>query len=150
MYSALLALHNLLRWIVILLAVLALVQAYRGWLGKRAWSETDRKTGLFFGMALDIQLLVGLILYFFLSPTTRAVLQNFGRAMSDPNLRFFGLEHFFYMLIAVILVHIGTARAKRAELPEIKHRNAAIFYTLAVIIILIAIPWWRPLLPRLS
>lgn len=146
MYSVILVLHNWLRWIVLILAIVALVRAYRGWLGKRGWSESDRKAGSFFGMALDIQLLLGLILYFFLSPTTRTILQNFGAAMSDPNQRFFGLEHILFMIVAVILVHVGTAMARRADQPELKQRNAAIFYTLAVIIILVAIPWSRPLL----
>jgi hypothetical protein len=100
---------------------------------------------VFFSSALDTQVLLGLILYF-ISPLTRTALQNFGAAMSSPDLRFFALEHVFYMLIAVILVHIGSVRARRAKTDVDKHRTAAIFYSLAVLIILIAIPWSRPLI----
>ena len=147
-YTVILSLHNLVRWVVVILAILALVRAYRGWLGRREWTDGDRKSGVFFSAALDTQLLLGLILYF-ISPLTRAALQDFGAAMGNPGLRFFALEHVFYMLLAVILVHIGSVRSRRARTDLDKHRLAAIFYTLAVVLILIAIPWSRPLI-RLS
>lgn len=144
-YTVVLTLHNLVRWVVVILAILALVRAYRGWLGRRAWTDQDRKAGVFFASALDTQVLLGLILYF-VSPLIRSVLQDFGAAMGNAGLRFFGLEHVFYMLVAVVLVHIGSARAKKAPTDADKHRLAATFYTLAVLIILIGIPWSRPLL----
>ena len=69
--------------------------------------------------------------------------------MSDPQARFFGLEHILYMIAAVALVHVGTAMARKAKEPVDKHRAAAIWYTLAAVILVIAIPWWRPLFPGL-
>lgn len=146
LFSVVLTVHNLVRWVVIILAVLALVRAYSGWLRRRPWTDQDRRVGVFFGASLDTQLLIGLILYFFLSPITRLALQNFGAAMANPILRFFSLEHLLYMLFAIILVHIGSVVSRRAKTDIDKHRWAAIFYSLAVIIILIAIPWSRPLL----
>jgi uncharacterized membrane protein YozB (DUF420 family) len=146
MYQVFLALHNLVRWIVLILAVVALVRAYLGWFGNRGWTEQDRRVGVFFSSALDTQLLLGLVLYIFLSPLTTQIFRNFGTAMSDPSVRFFGLEHLFYMLAAVALVHIGTVFSRRAEQQSVKHRNAAIFFSLAVLLILIAIPWSRPLI----
>lgn len=145
MYQVFLALHNLVRWIVLILAVVALARAYLGWLGNRAWTEGDRRVGVFFSSALDTQLLLGLILYIFLSPLTTQIFRNFSAAMSDPAVRFFGLEHLLYMLVAVALVHVGTVFSRRAEQPSAKHRNAAIFFSLAVLLIIIAIPWSRPL-----
>ena len=138
-------LHNLVRWVVVILAILALVRAYLGWLGRREWTERDRQVGVFFSAALDTQVLLGLILYF-ISPLTRTALQDLGAAMGSPDLRFFALEHAFYMIVAVILVHIGSARSRRSKTDVDKHRTAAIFYTLAVLIILIGIPWSRPLI----
>jgi len=64
MYPFILGLHNLFRWVALVLAIVATVGAFLGWFGKRQWSERDRKIGSFFGMAMDIQLLLGLILYF--------------------------------------------------------------------------------------
>jgi hypothetical protein len=135
-----------MRWVVIILAILALVRAYLGWLGNRPWTEQDRRVGSFFAMSIDIQLLLGLLLYFFLSPLTRQALQDFGAAMSNSGLRFFGLEHVFYLIVAVVLAHLGSVFSRRAKTDTSKHRTAAIFYTLAVLVILIAIPWSRPLI----
>ena len=145
-YTIILSLHNLLRWVVVILAVLALARAFLGWFGGREWTERDRKIGSFFSASLDTQLLLGLILYFFLSPLTRTALQDFGAAMGNPGLRFFALEHFFYMLLAVFLVHVGSVLSRRGKTDADKHRRAALLYSLAVIIILIAIPWSRPLI----
>jgi uncharacterized membrane protein YozB (DUF420 family) len=147
MYTFILAVHNIMRWIIVILAIIALVRAYSGWFGKRSWSQTDRKVGMFFSISLDVQLLLGLILYFGLSPITRAAIQNLGAAMGNADLRFFTLEHFLLMLIAVILVHVGTSTSRKAVNDEDKHRRAAIWFSVAVLVILLGIPWSRPLFP---
>jgi uncharacterized membrane protein YozB (DUF420 family) len=147
MYTFFLAVHNIMRWIVVVLAIIALVRAYWGWFGKRKWSQTDRKVGMFFSISLDVQLLLGLILYFVLSPITRAAIQNLGAAMSNSDLRFFAVEHFFFMLVAVIMVHVGTITSRKAIDDVSKHRRAAIWFSVAVVIILVGIPWSRPLIP---
>lgn len=147
MYPFILAVHNILRWVIIVLAIYALVRAYRGWLGRRDWTPTDRKAGMFYSISLDVQLLLGLILYFLLSPITRQALASFGAAMGNDTLRFFGLEHFVYMLVAVILAHVGTATSRRAEEVTAKHRRAAIWFTLSALAILLGIPWFRPIMP---
>jgi uncharacterized membrane protein YozB (DUF420 family) len=150
MYPLILAVHNILRWVVVVLAIVALVRAYRGWLGKRAWSQADRKWGMFFSIALDVQLLLGMILYFALSPITRNAFSNVGAAMQNADVRFFFAEHFFYMLLAVILVHVGVAAARRAVEDTTKHRRAAIWFSLSVLAIILGMPWFRPILPGLG
>jgi hypothetical protein len=147
LYNIVLALHNIVRWIVLITAILALVRAYMGWLQGREWSGRDRQTGVFFTSALDIQLLLGLIL-FFISPWTRALLTgNFTGMMSDPTMRFFSIEHVPFMILAVVLAHIGSARARRATDAAAKFRQSAIFFSLSVLVIILIIPWWRPLFP---
>ena len=147
MYTFILAVHNILRWIVLILAILALVKAFSGWFGRRDWTETDRKVGTFFGVSLDAQLLLGLILYFALSPITRAAFQDFGAAMRNDLTRFFVLEHFLYMVLAVVFAHVGSVASRRATQDTYKHRRAAIWFTLAVLALLLGMPWFRPLLP---
>ncbi len=77
MFGFILAVHNILRWIVLILLVVALVRAFWGWFGKREWTSTDRKVGMFYSVSLDIQLLLGLILYFVLSPLTTTATSEF-------------------------------------------------------------------------
>jgi hypothetical protein len=150
MYSSVLIVHNVLRWVVIILAILALFSAYRGWVGKLAWKNSDRLSGLLFTISLDLQLLLGIILYFFLSPITQAALRDFREAMAVEELRFFALEHAFYMLLAVIFTHIGNIAVKRAPQSLAKFRRAAIWFTLAVIMVILGMPWGRPLIPGIG
>ena len=150
MYPIFLALHNIMRWIVILLAIYALVRIYMGVFGKREFTETDRKALSFYAIGMDVQLLLGLILYFFLSPLTTAALGNFGAAMSDSNLRFFAVEHLLLMLVAVILAHVATVMARRGATSSAKFNRAAIWLTLSVLAVAVAVPWAMRPLVRLS
>lgn len=147
MYTFVLAVHNILRWIVLILLIIALVRAFWGWFGKREWESTDTRVGRFYSISLDIQLLLGLILYFFLSDLTKVVLRNFSAAMSAHEPRFFGIEHVFFMVLAVILAHVGVAAAKRVDDAVAKHRRTAIWFSLSMVAILLGMPWFRPLLP---
>lgn len=143
MYTLILGLHNIFRWAVIILALIAIVNAFIGWFGKRAWTEKDRKFGTYFTISMDVELLLGLLLYLFVSPAgwLQQVFSNFGGLMNSATGRFFGLEHIFFMFVAVILGHIGSARSRKVEGDVNKFRNAAIWFTLAFIIILLMIPW---------
>ncbi|MCG6185884.1 hypothetical protein [Maribellus maritimus] len=146
MYTGLLHTHNMFRWLVLLALVLAIVLAYAGWFGKRDWKKTDNLTGLLLVIFMDVQFLVGIILYAFVSPLTKAAFADFGAAMSNPDLRFYAVEHILMMIIALAIVHIGRSKSKKAVSPSKKHRLAAIFYTIGLILILAAIPWNRALM----
>ena len=58
MYTFVLAVHNILRWIVLILLIITLVRAFWGWFGKREWDPTDTRVGRFYSISLDIQLLL--------------------------------------------------------------------------------------------
>jgi hypothetical protein len=145
MYGVLLFLHNITRWIVVLAAIWALVQMYRGWFGQTPWTDGDSQASRIFTISLDVQFLIGIVLYI-VSPLTQTAMQDFGAAMGNSDVRFFAVEHVLMMLIAVIVAHVGSAMAKRAVDAVKQHRNAAIWYTISLVLILAAIPWWRPLL----
>jgi hypothetical protein len=152
MYVTLLVAHSLLRWVVLLLAVVALARALGGWLGARQWTPADESAGRFFLLSFDLQVLVGLLLYVAFSPMTQAAFQDFGTAMGNTVLRFWAVEHIFGMLVAVALAHVGRVRARRLTAPVAKHRTVAIFFGLALVAVLLTIPWpfmpaARPLMP---
>lgn len=130
MYAIVLIIHSWLRWAVLAAGLVATVRG-----GSR-----DESAGKWFTILLDVQLLVGLLLYFALSPVTGAALDDFGGAMKVPQLRFFAVEHVLGMLIAMTLAHIGRARVRKAPVGR-KARTAAIFYGLALVAILASIPW---------
>lgn len=152
MYEFILAVHNILRWVVLILGFLAVLRAFIGWFGKHAWIPADPKIGRFFTSAIDIQLLIGLLLYIFFSPFTLQAIRNFGfgYVMEQADYRFFAVEHLFYMILAVVFAHLGSALPRKADHPVDKHRRAAIWFGLAFLVILLGMPWFRPLLPGLG
>jgi hypothetical protein len=141
MYSALLLLHSWIRWLVILSGVAALGGAVAGVTTRRAWLPVDNVRVALFTHSLDVQLLIGLILYAFLSPVTRSGFENMQLTMRDPILRFFVVEHLAGMVIATALAHIGRARARKASDPARRHRAILVFVGLAMVVMLLSIPW---------
>ena len=149
MYPVILAIHNIGRWVVLILGIIVVVRGLLGWFGKREWSTMDRKLGVYFTSSIDVQLLVGLILYVFLSPLTTSAFRDFGAVMSNDGLRFFVVEHSVIMLLAVVFAHLGGVYSKRASASKDKYKMAAIWYGLALVAVLLGMPWMRPFLPGL-
>jgi hypothetical protein len=143
MYTGLLHLHDGLRWLILLIALVTLLKYFMGWFSQKSWKKSDNVLGIVFTSVVDLQLLAGLVLYFFASPITKAAFQNFGAAMKNADLRFYAVEHTLMMLIAVVLVHIGRSKSKKALNPRRKFGTALVFFGIAYIIMLAAIPWSR-------
>jgi hypothetical protein len=141
MYTTLLALHSWLRWAVLIAALIAVFRALRGVVGKRPWTPADDRAGFWLVNLIDLQMLLGLILYFFLSPITKAALSNFGAAMESAGLRFWAVEHVFGMVVGLAIAHAGRARTKKVRPDVARHKVAAICFALALLAILISIPW---------
>src|SRR5690242_4584020 len=100
MYATVLLLHSWLRWIVVVLGIYATVSALRARASKREYTRADNRLGLFFVAVLDLQVALGLTLYFFSSPITRLGFQDPGAAMRSSVLRFFLIEHVLSMTLA--------------------------------------------------
>lgn len=149
MYAFILGTHNVLRWVVLLAALLAIGNALRGLINKQSWKDSDRLFGVAFVGALDLQVLLGLLLQFVLSPITRTAYGDMRASMKDAALRFFAVEHVAMMIVAMVLAHVGSVMVKRAR-PEVRYRTALLWYGLAILAILFGIPWARPLLPGLG
>ena len=136
MYTLALVIHSLLRWSALIAGAGATLVAATDREGRRA----DR-WGRALVVALDLQLLVGLALYFAISPTTRVALSDFGAAMADPGLRFWAVEHPFMMLAAVVLAHVGRVLARKAPTPAAKRTRLLICFGLSTALMLIGTPW---------
>lgn len=133
-YSFFRYLHSGFRYIVLLLLLLAIIRAWADWLGKKPYSEGNRKLNLFTLISAHTQLLIGLVLYF-LSPYVKFV----SGMMKDNTLRYWTVEHVTAMVIAIVLITIGHSRSKKAVIAENKHKAIAIFYTLALVIVVATI-----------
>ncbi|MDJ0755440.1 MAG: cytochrome c [Ardenticatenaceae bacterium] len=145
MYNVTLLLHSYTRWLVILAMVWALGWIWWGRATHREWGKWEDRAGFFFAMAFSLQFVLGVILYFLPAGLAQAAVRDFGEAMGVRELRFFGLEHPLQMIIALGLSHLGWARSRKAVMAKVKYRWAITCYLLATILVLSAIPWWRPL-----
>ena len=145
--------HSVMRWIVVVLGVVVLYRGLTGQMGRRPWTPLD--TGISFGflIALDVQLLIGAVL-FIKSPITILGIHEFELTLGSPALRFYTLIHPMVMLAAIALAHAAWARIRRRSESTSSHRDAAIFFGLALLLLLAGIPWpamsyGRPLLSML-
>jgi hypothetical protein len=150
-YGLVLGLHSTLRWVVIATGVAAAAVAWAARLGTRSWTDTTLAMGRTFAVTMDLQLVVGLILYLALSPTVASGLSNISGAMGDAQHRFWMLEHPAAMVAALVLAHVGVAKARRAR-PSDGPGPAAWYFTIAIVLVLAVLPWpsldyGRPLLP---
>jgi uncharacterized membrane protein len=139
MYTTVLFIHSWLRWIALIAAVGATFAAVRGQVqGER--SVADR-WGLAAMMTLDIQMLLGLLLYLVVSPNMREIRAHFGEAMKNPQLRFWAVEHVTAMFVAVVLVHVGRVLARKAKTPAAKRTRMIICFGIATVLMFLGTPW---------
>lgn len=140
MYQGLLHLHSTFRWVILILLLVAVYKSYAD--RNNSFTQGHRKIGLFLMIAADTMFLVGLYQWI-TGPWGLKSIQNNGMSvvMKNSTLRFFAIEHFIGMIIATVLIHIGYAYSKKNIADGVKHKRALLFYGLALLIILISIPW---------
>ena len=97
----------------------------------------NRKIALIGFIAAHLQLLIGII-FFFLSDFHKMFSSG---VMGDKLLRFKLIEHPLTMIIAIVLITIGYSKAKKAKEAYLANRTVFIMYSIALILILIRIPW---------
>src|ERR1700674_2267437 len=137
MYSLVLVIHSWLRWIAIAAGVGATAAAASS---PPAGSGGER-SGLLFMISMDVQMLLGLLLYAFLSPNTAAVFKDFGAAMKDPVARFWAVEHVTMMLAAVVLAHVGRVLGRKAATPGARRTRLVVCFGLSTLLMIAGTPW---------
>ena len=141
MYETFLFIHSWLRWIVLVLAVLVIIKSFLGWQLKQKYGRSDNALSASFVGSLHLQLLIGLVLYFFLSPITTNAFQDFGGAMKAASIRYWSVEHIFVMILAVIVAQVGRSRSKKVSSSKKKFKTVTVFYLIALLLMLSRIPF---------
>lgn len=139
MYTTVLTIHSWVRWLALVAGVGATLAAMRGKV--QGESSLADRWGLFAMMALDIQMLLGLLLYFALSPFTTQAMRDFSAAMKNAELRFWAVEHIAIMFAAVILAHAGRVLARKAPTPQAKRTRLLVCFGLATLCMFLRTPW---------
>jgi len=135
MYTTVLFLHSWIRWIALVALIGTLLAAAR-----RQDAGADR-WGLIAMAVLDLQMLIGLILYLAVSPNMQEILAHFDAAMKEPTARFWAVEHITAMMAAVIVAHVGRVLARKARTPDAKRSRLLVCFGIALLLVLAGMPW---------
>jgi hypothetical protein len=151
LYRGLLDMHNLLRWVILIFLLLSIFRNMTA--GNVPFDKKDKAFGLPLLISAHLTLLIG-IYQWIVGPWGLKLFQaNGGGVMKDSVMRFWAVEHPAAMLIAIILITMGYGQRKSRHTSRIQRRRTLIYYFLALVAILIAVPWpfreviGRPLLP---
>jgi hypothetical protein len=142
MQTGLLHLHSFLRWVILILLLISIFKAYRGWQGKKVFAPGDKKVWLFTMISGHITLLLGLY---------QVTMGRYGMfttslpegtsLMKNKFYRFFWIEHPVIMILAIVLITLGYGMAKKSVSDEVKYKKAFYYFLVALLLILAAIPW---------
>ncbi len=132
--------HSGLRWIVLILLLYAIYNAFSKKKNNVDYTLGDRKLNMFAMISCHLQLTIGLIMYF-MHPQIMAGLSKMGVVMKDGHLRHMVIEHLFGMLIALVIITVGHSKSKKLTDSSAKHKKIFVFYLIGLIIILLSIPW---------
>ncbi|RXK86400.1 hypothetical protein [Filimonas effusa] len=148
MYSILLFLHSIIRWLVFISLIYAVYRAFTGYKQQRLFSRKDNAVRHWTATIAHIQLIIGILLYV-KSPVIGYFWHNKAEAISDLQVSFFALIHLLLMLAAIICITIGSAMAKRRAADQLKFRTMLYWFVFALVLIFIAVPWpFSPLVAR--
>jgi hypothetical protein len=132
--------HSYWAYLVVLMLAFAVVNAILGISKKREFTDKDVRIGLFTLIISHIQLLIGLGWYF-MSPAYKALKVDSAAVMGNSAARLLAIEHPLMMLIALVLITIGWSKHKKKTEDVAKFKTFALFYGLALLLILSRIPW---------
>lgn len=154
MQTGLVHLHNILRWVILIFLFVSIVKAYTGWKGKKSFSPAVKKIWLITLIVAHTTALLGIYQLFLGRIGIMTTMLPEGTSfMKDRMFRFFWLEHPLGMIVAVILITMGYGMAKKPVSDEVKYHKAFNYFLIALLVIIISIPWpfreliGRPLFP---
>ncbi|HEX7869169.1 MAG TPA: hypothetical protein VF455_03565 [Chryseobacterium sp.] len=148
MYQTITFLHSTFRWLVLLSLLYSIFKACKGYFQQKEFTKTDNSVRHWTATIAHVQLVLGITLYS-QSPIIKYFWKNFTEAKESFDLIFFGLIHIFLMLFSIILITIGSSISKRKSNDKEKFKTMLVYFSIALLIIFIAIPWpFSPLANR--
>lgn len=148
MYPVILAIHSLIRWLVLISLTYAIYRSHNGLKTNKSFSKFDNSVRHNTATIAHIQLIFGVWIYF-ISPLIAYFYSNFSDALHQREIRFFGMEHSVMMLSGIIILTIGSAKAKRQTNDLEKYKTILTWYSISLFVIITSIPWkFSPLISR--
>lgn len=140
MYSTLIFFHSLTRWFVVISLIYAIYRAYTGYKFRKTFSKTDNSVRHWTATIAHVQLIIGILVYT-QSPSIKYFWKHTKEAFQNWDVTFYGLIHALLMLLAIVLITIGSAKSKRMNSDSDKFRTMFTWFLIAFILIFSAIPW---------
>ena len=140
MYNVIKNLHSYWAYLVLFVLIIAVVNALIKTFGDKEYTAKDFRISLFTLIISHIQLLIGLVLYF-VSPRFDLWSELGGEVMKNSLARLYLVEHPLVNIIAVVLITIGYSKHKKKLTSQFKLKTLAIYYSLALVLLLSRIPW---------
>ncbi|MCS6984422.1 MAG: hypothetical protein NZM25_04745 [Leptospiraceae bacterium] len=140
MHQILLYLHSWNRWLLLFLGFLFLVVSFY-YKNNTVQKRSENILRLGYLIALDVQFLLGLLLYAIYSPEVKTAFADLTFAMKSGVLRFFALEHFFMAVLAMLFLHTGNYLSAKEENPIKARSLRLIFFSVAYLWVILTIPW---------
>ena len=141
MYDNVKFLHSYWAYLVLIILVISTFNALIKYFGNKEFGAFDFRVSLFTLIVAHIQLLIGIVLYFVSDYLAIISDMGMGEIMKNSALRSNIIEHPLTMIIAVVLITMGYSKHKKKLTSRPKFKMLAIFYTLALILVLAKIPW---------
>lgn len=143
MYTGLVHLHNFLRWVILLLLIIAIFRHLSGMTGKRVFTKGDKKIGTWLMIIANVQFVLGFIQWFVGDWGYKMIANagGMGAVMKNSAARFWVVEHPVGMIISIALISIGRGVAKKNIPDASKHKRAFWLFLIALLVILASVPW---------
>jgi heme A synthase len=141
MYNVVKMIHSYWAYLVFIMLVIAAINALIKFFGKKEFHAVDFRISLFTLIVTHIQLLIGIVLFFASNYLSAISDMGMGEVMKNKALRSNIIEHPITMILAVVFITMGYSKHKKKLTSNSKFKMLAIFYTLALLLVLAKIPW---------
>ena len=141
MYESVLGLHSYWAYAVLVLLLIATLNAFTGLASKRIFTPKDRQISMIALVFSHVQLLLGFVLYFVSPYLDIAKQEGMGAVLKDSTLRLYLVEHPLINIIALTLITIGWSRHKKTEDSAAKFKRIGWMYAIGLVLLLSRIPW---------
>ena len=134
--------HSYWAYVVLLVLILSTVNAVIKFFADKDFDPKDFRISLFTLICMHIMLLIGIVLFFSKGYIGIIGEEGIGEIIKNSALRNLIIEHPLSMIIATAFVTIGYSKHKKKLVSRPKFKMLAIFYTLALILVIAKIPWY--------
>ena len=133
--------HSFWAYLVLALLIVSVITAIIGFFQNKHFTQKNLRIFLFTLIVGHIQLILGLMAYYFSAyyDTMRTI--GMGEVMKMKEARLMLVEHPLMMIIAVVLITMGWSLHKKKSSEKAKFKTIAIFYGISLLLVLSRIPW---------